>query len=115
MDTTAQDITHRLERIMALEHRLGIQFDALSAFLSRPDPDGDYQVEVNGELQPLGGETLERSIVITITIYDAHKRVIATTDMHVDKEQFFLFEAFSISSGARVEPAQIKLYPRAWS
>jgi hypothetical protein len=113
METTAEDITPRLERVAAKEARLGVTFDALSAFVSRPYPESDYQVEVSGELQPLVGDTLERSIMITITIYDAHKRVIATTDTSVDKEQFFLFEAFSLSLGARVEPASIKLYPRA--
>jgi hypothetical protein len=80
METTAEDITPRLERVAAKEARLGVTFDALSAFLSRPYPEGDYQVDVSGELQPLVGDTLERSIMITITIYDAHKRVIATTD-----------------------------------
>ena len=115
MDTTAQDITERLERIVPLEHRLGIRFDAVSAFLSRRDADGAYQVDVHGELTPLVGDTLEGSILITIAIYDTHKRVIATSDLHVFKEQFFLFEVFLVAAGAPLEPAHIKLYPRAWS
>ena len=114
METTAEDITSRLEHVAAMEDRLGVTFDALSAFLIRPDPEGGYQVEVNGEIQPKDGDTLERSIMITITLYDAQKRVIATTYTHVDKDQFFLFEAFSLSADARIEPAHIKLYPRGW-
>ena len=107
------DITQVIERVPAFEDRLSVRLEALSAFAEGPDDDGDWKILLNGELHPMGGETLDRDLEVNASAYDSSGRVVSTESNWISSDDFFGFEAFTFSFYAPVKVAKIRLYPKA--
>jgi len=107
------DITNRLERLKAFEERLGVRFEAISAFLSTPDDyDTEWSVEVKGELHPLQGTEIGGDLLLEISAYDAEGRVVEIGQTYVLQESFFGFETFGFRLSAPVGIAKLRLIPK---
>lgn len=110
-----EDITDLVERIESLEERYGVTIEGLYASLSGPDSDGDYTIEINGELHSTKGLELEveDNLILVAVAYDSQGRVLKTDETYFSQGSFHMFETFSSSFYVkRIEPTRIRLYPK---
>lgn len=109
-----QDITDLVERMEPLEERLNVTIEGLYASLSGPDDDGEYTVEINGELHTTNGLELEveDNLILVATVFDSKGRVIHKDDIYFNSGSFHMFETFSLRLYVKgVEPSRIRLHP----
>ena len=64
-----QDITHLVERLEVIEDKVGIRLEGIYAWISGPDSDGDYRLEVNGEAQSLVGTSVDEVVNLIAELY----------------------------------------------
>ena len=92
-----KDITSIVQRLDAFEERLGVRIEALSAFESVEDFDGEIEVTVRGELHSEGGTTLDQDVDLEVAVYDGEGRVVETSSQRFRTDSFFGFATFQIS------------------
>jgi hypothetical protein len=101
------DVTHILERIEQFEARLEVSIGALFAAWSGSN------MQVNGEVRPVRGMTLEQNIRISCVAYDESSRVIESKDHYCLRETFFGFDTFTFSLYLDNLPAKVRIFPKA--
>jgi len=87
-----QDLTQLIERVPEFEKRLNVVLDNLFAAVES-SVEG---IAVRGELRPSSGNTLDQDLSLTVTVFDANRRIIKTNSTYFDKDKFFGFETFDI-------------------
>jgi hypothetical protein len=102
-----------IERLEAFEDRAGVTLEALFCSVAGPDDDGDFLVEVNGEMHSTSGIGLQSNIELILAVYDVHGRLIAKLIDFITEDDFFGFHTFSISSYVKNgTPFRFRLYPQ---
>ena len=105
-----KDLSDSIERLEAMEDRLGVELSALSAFIEVYD-DGDVHLNVNGELVVKGGE-LSADIEIQVASYDEKGRVIGNDSISIYAEDFFGIEIFDRICFLPLPPTRIRIFPK---
>jgi len=106
------DLTSKLERLEALEDRLGVSLSSLSAFLDKSGAD-TYFGHVRGEMSLNAGTTLEEDLKLQVAAYDRADRIVGTACHWVGTEDFFALETFDILFQVPVSDiARIRIYPK---
>lgn len=101
------DLTDLIERVEAFEERLGVRLEGLFAKVTRDD-----RFVINGELHARNGKKLARELKVVGTAYDSRGRVIDVNDRSFFADEFFGFEAFTMTlSYEDIPPARIRVYP----
>ena len=106
------DVTDRVERLAALEERLGVRLEGLSAFVSGGED--HVWLTVRGELQPQEGTELGVDLEVTVVAYDAAGRVVGTDSHPCSADGFFGLEVFELLVQLPVSRlSRIRIYPKA--
>jgi hypothetical protein len=110
----ATDVTELVERLDVFEDRVGVSFEALFCTIDdEPDSDGEYKIELHGELHNSAGTTLDDDIEIVLSAYDTAGRVLATTTEYLTAESFFGFEVLDMSLWVpTAHILRIRLFPK---
>ncbi len=118
-DSQDDSFTHLLERLEAFEERAGVRLEALYAHIrhdhaiSVKGKDVAYGIQVNGELHPRGGTSLERIVTINADAYDRLGRLVGTAKDYFNPKQFFGYQTFSMRVGNVPfhQISKIRIYP----
>jgi len=93
-----KDITALVERQENFEQRAKVRIDAISAFLSDADDDGEQSVHVRGEVHAIDGTSISNDTELELSIFDGGGRVVETSSDYISAEAFFTFLTFDISA-----------------
>lgn len=108
-----RDITHQVQRLEVFEDRLDVRIEAVYASIDGPDIDGEYKIELNGEIHKVSGTDLDGSIKIVLSVYDDQGRIRETYYDFITPEEFFGFHVFSISFYTEfAKPTRLQLVPK---
>lgn len=104
---THEDISQNIERLEAVEDKLGISLNALSAFLI----DSNY-LRCCGEVHLSGGKTtLASNIAIIAAAYDKQGRVVENQKRTINSEEFYAFQTFEMELNVEnAQVAKIRIY-----
>jgi hypothetical protein len=125
MERSGSDLTHLIERLEAFEEQAGVTLDALFARIANPCGgcflNGQGQllpgVEVNGELHPREGLSLNQKMKVFADTYDSSGHLTFSRAVHFFPDVFYGYETFTILTGGGAAPAQIakiRVYPKLW-
>ena len=107
----SRDFTSSIERLELMEERLGVQLDALSAFI---DEDGD--IEIFGEIRSAESSELEDNLAVVAAAYDMNGRVVGSDTYWIRADNFVGLEVFSIVVHTRLPPSvklrSVRVYPK---
>ena len=108
------EVSDLIERLEVFEEKYNVRLESLSAFRTRYE-NGEYSVEVFGEIYPRTGATIEHDIEIVGSLHDSQGKVIELEDRRISEDGFFGFQAFHFYfSTVIVEPTKIRVYVRAY-
>ena len=106
------DLTTRIVRLDALEERVGVRLEGVTAELIQYT-DSTF-VKVYGELYPREGATLTMDIQVYASAHGENGEVLAVENDNHPSNEFFGFAPFTITlvprHGAPI--ASVKVYPR---
>jgi hypothetical protein len=112
MGSKVTDITEAIERFEQLEQHFGIQLSALSAFVSGPDADAEYKLQVHGEILMADGDAnTGPHTKLMVSVYDRSGRVIKTDLTEIRPPWLLTFKLVSVTLYTPVLPASIRIYP----
>jgi len=107
------DVTDKIERLEALEERLGIVLGSMSAYCEIYEHTSDTHLYVYGELQASDGLELKERILLICAAYDSKGRVVNTGYDCFDPNSFYATETLSISiSLPGNDLSKIRIYPK---
>ena len=108
-----KDITSLVQRLDAFEERLGVRIEAMSAFQSEKDSDGEVNIVVRGELHAVSGTSLDNDVDLEISVFAADGRVVETASDYIESDSFFGFHTFQISCYVDGQaPKKLRLIPK---
>lgn len=109
-----KDVTSLVQRLEAFEDRAKVRIEAVSAFLSDVDDDGEQSLHVRGEVHAVEGTSISNDISLELTVYDPEGRVVETSSDHIWSDSFFAFHTFDLSVYVTAGLAsRIRLIPKA--
>jgi hypothetical protein len=89
-----RDVSSLIENLEAFEDRLGVRFNALSAWCESHHD--QYELFVGGEIHAQDGIFIKDSIQIVADAYNSSGQLLKTDSHQVDSLAFFGFETFMI-------------------
>ena len=89
-----RNLNSLIEHLEAFEERLGVRFEALSAWYESHH--GEHELFVGGELHVENGSTLTRPISVAADAYNSSNQLLATESHEFDPTTFFGYETFLI-------------------
>ncbi len=106
------DLTSKVERMEALEERVGVKLQSIYAQLSTDEE--EWYLEVNYEVLAEGSPKLKHNhIGFKTNVYDDLSRIVATTQSWIHKENFYalctLSETMELALGQVI--SKIRIYP----
>ncbi|MGG7105014.1 hypothetical protein [Rhodococcus sp. 24CO] len=102
------ELTDRIERMDALEDRLGIELEALYAVYKN---DGySSELLVNFDLIAASGK-IDDSLEVNISVYNRNGQLVATKYAYVSKAGFIGFQSCSQRLDCDEPPSKIRIYP----
>ncbi|WP_407726532.1 hypothetical protein ACJEDT_18195 [Rhodococcoides fascians] len=104
------EVTDRVERMDALEDRLGISLEGLYAIHVK-----GYRnhVKVNFDVISPSGK-VDNSLKVIISIYNSKSQQIGTTYAHIDDDDFVGIESCSETIDCDDIPTKIRVYPTGY-
>lgn len=102
------ELTDRIERIDALEDRMGITFEALYAVYKKDDYSSEVRINYD-VIAPAG--RISNAIKVIASAYNRNGQLIATTYGFLDEDNFVGFESCSERLDCDEPPSKIRLYP----
>lgn len=107
------DVTDKIERLEALEERLGITLSSLSAFCESYEHTTATHLYVYGELQPTEGLELKERILVRCAAYDSKNRIVSTSYDCFNPDSFYGTQILDISiSLPTADLSRIRIYPQ---
>ena len=110
------DLTDRIERLEVFEERVGVSFEALYCTIDNNDnwSDGNYRIELRGEVHSTSGTSIDDDLLIVLTVYDATGRVLETDSEWIDSDAFFGFDVFdmTLKIPQESEISRVRLFPK---
>ena len=107
-----KDVSGMIEHLEAFEERMGVRFEALSAWCGSHQ--GEYVVFVGGELHAHDGNLINQTIEVVADAYNSSGQLMGT-DYHVFLPiSFFGYETFMIclSKLPSINLGKIRVYPK---
>jgi len=107
------DLTSLVECMPAFEEKIGVSLTGISVFLEE-DEDSEYiTLSVGGEVHATKGSNVREDFSIKIVAYDKNDRVVGTSDVSFDSEDFFGFDAFSEEVGIpTAQIGKVRIFPK---
>jgi hypothetical protein len=94
-----------------MEDKLDILIGGLSAYIDHED---DVTVQIRGEIRSRKGPQLNKSITLTVAVYDMSGKIVGTGDSFHNEEDFFEIEIFDITCYVEsTNIAKIRIVPKA--
>ena len=106
-----QDITDKIERLEVMEEKLGISIESLYAAINKSNNKNEYFFELNGEIHPTNGTTIDKTMRIVVSLHDDDGRVVGRKEHWVTPDSFFGLESFSVYITTQIFPCKIRIYP----
>lgn len=104
------DITDRIERMEAIEDRLGISLESFYATF-RNDEDGG-RITVNFDVLSPNG-TLDQDLMITISVYNEKRQLIGTDQAWISADDFMGIQSCSeVMYDIDTQPSLIRVIPK---
>ena len=94
------DLSDKIERMAALEERIGITLSGLYAFIENDeieDDDENRSIKIYGDLKTRNEQTLPHNVRLIATVYDSSDRIIGAKDYDFLEEDFFCIETFGMT------------------
>lgn len=105
-----KDITEKVEKLEALEEKLGIKIDGL--YCEWELEDNEYSISLTAEVFAESGN-IDSDIEFKMAVYDEKNRVIGDSSIYLFEETFAGFDTISIYlSGLIQTPTKIRLFPK---
>lgn len=109
---TKNDVTRMIERLEALEDRVGVRLDSLSAFFE-PRPTGSSYITLHGEIHAADGTELRTDVTLLAAAYDDQDRVVGTSDRWYQKDDFYGLDIFDITISVEAKSLKrIRVFPK---
>jgi hypothetical protein len=110
-----KDITRAVERMPQLEEAIGISVQGLMATVDTEPFDGEYQLQVQGEVVAKRGIPLGHHLDISINAYNASGQLCGTAPVFISDEDFLGLETLSALVMCRDYPVKVKIVPKKMS
>ena len=107
-----KEITHCVQRLEMLEERAGIEIRGLMASVDDEVHDGEYYVQVMGEIIAINGGTIDNNVDIDINCYNSKQQVCGASSVYLSSEDFVGFETLNSFISSRGFPVEIKIVPK---
>lgn len=105
-----QDLTSKIDKLDLFEERAGVRLEAMSALI---EDEGNFWLEVYGEIHAYDGNKLNNDVQLTLSIYDSRGRMIAMDTEKFFAENFFGFEPFEFLNELHtLEISKIRVIPK---
>jgi len=106
-----KEAIENIERLEMMEEKCGVSIDGAYAVFEEVDVDSRY-VTVNAEIQAVSGTTIDESIDVIFTAYNAEGKIIATGSDYFDADDFFGLSPINFCADIIEKPAKIRIYPK---
>ena len=103
------ELTSLIERMPGLEEQFGIKLDGLYATIDTEDFEGEYTVEVKGEIVAFGSKSPPTTFMIQFVCKNNKGQVVETDDFYV--ENFNGYKTFNTTILCKTVPTVIKAFP----
>jgi hypothetical protein len=100
-----------IERLEMMEEKFGVSIDGAYAEFEENDVDSRY-ITITGEIQAVSGSTIDESIDVIFTAYNAEGKVIATGSRYFPADEFFGLSPFEFCESVIEKPTKIRIYPK---
>lgn len=116
MEVILADITSCIERIEPFEEKSDVVISSYRAVITdKSDYEGDYIIQVSGEMMSSSGRDLEHNIELIIAIYDGFGTVIKAESIYIRSENFMGLEIFDRDIYVDSNNIQkIRIYPKKY-
>ena len=102
------DYSSCVERLEAMEDRLGVELSSVGAATDCAD-----QLYVRGEISSKDRGRLANPVVIQVAVYNSAGQIIASGDARIDNKTFCGFDIFEIHTGTDLPDVQkIRVWPK---
>ncbi|KJF25082.1 hypothetical protein C7T36_14665 [Rhodococcus sp. AD45-ID] len=102
------EVTDRIERMDALEERLGVSLEAMYAVYTKTSYSSG--VRVNFDVIAPSGQ-IDSSLKVVISAYNQNGQLVATDYTRISESSFIGFESCSESLDCDGPPSKIRVYP----
>lgn len=105
-----KEITNVVERMEILEERAGIQVQGIMATVDIESNDGEYYVQLRGEVIATARTPLGWDVDVTINVYNAKAQVCGTAAIYLGNDDFIGIETIDSFISCKGYPAKIKIF-----
>ncbi|WP_238419496.1 hypothetical protein [Gordonia sp. 'Campus'] len=103
------EITERIERLPAVEQKMGLSFEALYATFDRDD----YQVGVTVNCDVIGASaSLSSPVQVVVGVYNKQDQLVGTEAHLISDSAFAGIDSISVHVETHEAPARLRIYPK---